>query len=53
MRILHRMIIFFAFLGTLWAWQTPQATADQPNIVFIISDDHDYEHLGFMGNETA
>ena len=24
--------------------------ADPPNIVFIISDDHDYEHLGFMGN---
>lgn len=22
-----------------------------PNIVYIISDDHDYEHLGFMGNE--
>jgi len=27
--------------------------AQQPNIVFIISDDHDNEHLGFMGNETA
>ena len=25
--------------------------AEQPNIVFIISDDHDNEHLGFMGNE--
>jgi len=24
--------------------------AEQPNIVLIISDDHDYEHLGFMGN---
>ena len=24
---------------------------DRPNIVFIISDDQDYEHLGFMGNE--
>ena len=24
---------------------------EQPNIVFIISDDHDNEHLGFMGNE--
>lgn len=23
---------------------------EQPNIVFIISDDHDNEHLGFMGN---
>lgn len=27
--------------------------ADQPNIVFIISDDHDNEHLGFMGNEIV
>jgi uncharacterized sulfatase len=26
------------------------AVAQRPNIVFIISDDHDYEHLGFMGN---
>ncbi|MFP6872889.1 MAG: sulfatase-like hydrolase/transferase [Verrucomicrobiales bacterium] len=24
--------------------------AERPNIVYIISDDHDYEHLGFMGN---
>lgn len=24
--------------------------ADRPNVVLIISDDHDYEHLGFMGN---
>ena len=23
----------------------------RPNIVFIISDDHDNEHLGFLGNE--
>jgi len=28
--------------------------ADQrPNIVFIISDDHDNEHLGFMGNKAV
>lgn len=25
--------------------------ADRPNIVFIISDDHDNEHLGFMGHK--
>ncbi len=25
--------------------------AERPNIVFLISDDHDYEHLGFMGND--
>ena len=29
---------------------TAADAAKQPNIVFIISDDHDYEHLGFMGN---
>ena len=27
--------------------------AEQPNIVFIISDDHDNEHLGFMGNDAV
>lgn len=27
--------------------------AEQPNIVLIISDDHDNEHLGFMGNQTV
>lgn len=27
--------------------------AEQPNIVFIISDDHDNEHLGFMGNHSV
>ena len=27
--------------------------AEQPNIVFIISDDHDNEHLGFMGSKIA
>ena len=26
------------------------SAAERPNVVFIISDDHDYEHLGFMGN---
>ena len=29
----------------------PSVSAEQPNIVFIISDDHDNEHLGFMGND--
>ncbi len=30
---------------------TPNAAA--PNIVFIIADDMDYEHFGFMGSQTA
>jgi arylsulfatase A-like enzyme len=25
----------------------------RPNIVLLISDDHDYEHLGFMGSDVA
>jgi len=29
------------------------AAAERPNIVFLISDDHDYEHFGFMGNQTV
>lgn len=40
----------------LWATQTDHnavAAAEQPNIIFIISDDHDYAHLGFMGSEIV
>ena len=29
----------------------PVIAGEQPNIVFIISDDQDNEHLGFMGND--
>ena len=29
------------------------AESTRPNIVLIISDDHDNEHLGFMGNNTV
>lgn len=28
----------------------PLTVAAKPNVVYIISDDHDNEHLGFMGN---
>ena len=31
----------------------PGLAAEQPNIVLIISDDHDNEHLGFMGNQIV
>ena len=27
-----------------------RAEGQRPNIVFLISDDHDYDHLGFMGH---
>lgn len=29
------------------------SAADRPNFVLIISDDDDYEHFGFMGDESA
>ncbi len=40
-------------LAALAAALIPAAApaAEKPNIVFIISDDHDFMHLGFMGNE--
>jgi len=31
----------------------PPPKDDRPNIVLIISDDHDYEHLGFLGNKLV
>ena len=30
-----------------------QAVENRPNIVLLISDDHDYEHYGFVGNPVA
>lgn len=32
---------------------TPSLAGPKPNVVFIISDDHDNAHLGFMGNRFA
>jgi len=42
---MKRIIIFLCSLSTVCL------AAERPNFVFVISDDHDYEHLGFMGNE--
>ena len=38
------------FCITFMATALHVVAAEQPNVVYIISDDHDYEHLGFMGN---
>ena len=52
-----RLAVALAFVSTFLAPfllgrnTLPAAEATRPNIVYIISDDHDYEHLGFMGNE--
>lgn len=43
--LLMGLISIFSVVG-----KTDSEAAEQPNIVFIISDDHDNEHLGFMGN---
>ena len=54
MGFIRRILIATIFLGALAPGATPGArAASLPNIVFIISDDHDNDHLGFMGNETV
>lgn len=46
-----KALVFVVALSAIICRST--AVAEQPNIVFIISDDHDNEHLGFMGNEAV
>ncbi|MBN1911168.1 MAG: sulfatase-like hydrolase/transferase, partial [Pirellulales bacterium] len=52
MRAKTSLLRWIAVLSVLLAWALPQpaAGAERPNIVFIISDDQDFSHLGFMGN---
>jgi uncharacterized sulfatase len=50
-RIRPRIAIVAVLIATtLGVLAVSAAAAERPNIVLIISDDHDYEHLGFMGN---
>ena len=53
----HRSIRTFVacLLGAVavFAIAARATAAERPNVVFIISDDHDFEHLGFMGNRTV
>ncbi|MFT7617956.1 MAG: alkaline phosphatase D [Planctomycetota bacterium] len=58
-RISHAHIVLIAVFSLLilrnQAWAQTATTSkndspDRPNIVFIISDDHDYEHFGFVGH---
>jgi len=47
----HSRLLVAAVLLGIVGTSAFAAETEPPNIVFIISDDHDYEHLGFMGNE--
>ena len=46
---------------SLWTWAaallallaSPAGAAGEPNIVYIISDDQDFDHLGFMGHSLV
>lgn len=51
-RNLLRSICILVFIGQSWS-TIYAASSEQPNSVLIISDDHDNEHLGFMGNKTV
>ena len=44
-----------AIFTVLLAWVLPQPAvgAERPNMVFIISGDQDFSHLGFMGNKQV
>lgn len=50
-----RSVVLLAVIGAVLSGIscTVVSAAEQPNIVFIISDDHDNEHLGFMGHPMA
>ncbi|MBC8354080.1 MAG: sulfatase-like hydrolase/transferase [Planctomycetes bacterium] len=53
--MLRRLLVLFALVCVFAAIAETNvyAASEQPNIVFIISDDHDNEHLGFMGNQDV
>ena len=54
MRVFTRAFFSGVFLAGLFLLGATSVSAkDKPNIVFIISDDHDNEHLGFLGSKTA
>ena len=47
-RILPLVFLLAGF--TILSVRGPLAAAEPPNIVFLISDDQDFEHFGFMGH---
>ncbi len=53
----YSAILLFLWAPMMWGCRATEKpaheTAKRPNFVFVISDDHDYEHLGFMGNEAV
>ena len=50
--ILLKSICVLILIGQPWS-TIQAASSEQPNIVLIISDDQDNEHLGFMGNPVV
>ncbi|MEC9352375.1 MAG: sulfatase-like hydrolase/transferase, partial [Planctomycetota bacterium] len=54
MRVYNKVPILLVLFALIFPAGAGNALAEEkPNIVFIISDDHDNEHLGFMGSEMA
>jgi len=47
------LLMIYAVSTSCTLTQNYDGKKQKPNIVFIISDDQDYEHLGFMGNKTV
>jgi arylsulfatase A-like enzyme len=53
---MNRLLLFVLSLSLIlgssaFAAKQPKDEPSRFNIVYIISDDHDFEHLGFMGND--
>ena len=51
-RVAMPLILMVAVMS-IWAGCAPAEKSEPPNIVLLISDDDDYEHFGFMGNEQV
>ncbi|MBW3598735.1 MAG: sulfatase [Planctomycetes bacterium] len=48
-----RLALILGVCASLAIASAAQADSSRPNIILLISDDHDYEHFGFMGHPIA